>query len=501
MWKAGAKELAIMIAIFSGVWPYTKQLISLLMWLINPSLISCKKRGSILHCLDLLGKWSMVDVFVLLTTLASFRITIESPSHVAYLPGGFYEVNMLVVPLWGLYSNMLAQLVSQVSSHIIIHYHKKTMIATMREQEVEWGIVTPALQEEPEKLRNHNYMLDYEASSKRAIVNSWAHWMLLASLASLAILVILGCALPSFSIEILGLLGLAVESGNQFEQAHTYYSVFSLAHVIMDEARYLGEASSFIGLGTLASLLVLTVFCVPIFQTFSLFIEWFLPINRKQRHLNIVVNEILSAWQYMEVFVLSVIITSWQLSGVSDYMVNAYCGGLSGMFDTLAFFGIVDANDAQCFQLRATVEAASWLLVAASLILAASSHFVLTASTQKTLDSNVPPEKRRHNDRWSSLESAEVKEESGKPQQSKKPTISPIPPRFTDYYSLTIRKEHLEEEVEISAAQDANADTYSIIQSVPDNAEYVNKESSDDIVAPQQPESVQEIPQEAEESV
>ena len=40
---------------------------------------------------------------VLLTTLASFRITIDSPSHVAYLPDGFYEVNMLVVPLWGLY--------------------------------------------------------------------------------------------------------------------------------------------------------------------------------------------------------------------------------------------------------------------------------------------------------------------------------------------------------------------------------------------------------------
>jgi len=47
----------------------------------------------------------MVDVFVLLTTLASFRITIESPSNVKYLPEGLYEVNMLVVPLWGLYAN------------------------------------------------------------------------------------------------------------------------------------------------------------------------------------------------------------------------------------------------------------------------------------------------------------------------------------------------------------------------------------------------------------
>lgn len=171
------------------------------------------------------------------------------------------------------------------------------MSAAIKAQEEEWGIMTPTPSEEPQKLRDHNFMLDYEASSKRAVVKLWLHWVLLAALVSLAILVILGCALPSFSIEILGLLGLAVESGNQFEQAHTYYSVFSLAQVIMDEARYLGEASSYIGLGTLASLLVLTVFVVPILQAASLFTEWFVPLKRKQRHLNVVANEILSAWQ------------------------------------------------------------------------------------------------------------------------------------------------------------------------------------------------------------
>ena len=220
-------------------------------------------------------------------------------------------------------ANMLAQLVSQISSHIIIHYHKKTITAAIRAQEDEWGIVRPPPSEEQERLRDYKFQLDYEASSKRATVKNWVHWVLVATLASFVILVILGCALPSFSIEILGLLGLAVESGQEFEQAHTYYSVFTLAKTIMDEARYLGETSSYIGLGTLASLLVITVFIVPLFQALSLFIEWFVPVKRKQRDLNVVVNEILSAWQYMEVFVLSVIITSWQLAGVSDYMVNA----------------------------------------------------------------------------------------------------------------------------------------------------------------------------------
>ena len=178
------------------------------------------------------------------------------------------------------------------------------MAAALHAQENEWGISTLTLHEEHQKLQYHSFKLDYEASSKRAFVYNWVHWLLLAALLSLAILVVLGCALPSFSIEIFGLLGLAVESGNQFEQAHTYYSVFSLANVIMEEARYLGETSSYIGLGTLASLLVIAVFVVPLFQTTSLLIEWFVPITMKQRRLNTTMNEILSAWQYMEVFVL-----------------------------------------------------------------------------------------------------------------------------------------------------------------------------------------------------
>lgn len=363
---------------------------------------------------------------------------------------------------------MLAQLVSQISSHIIIHYHKKTIQAATRAQEEEWGILTDEPTNEPGMLRKHCFMLDYEASSKRAIVNDWVNWVLLTVLVALAVLVTLGCTLPSFSIEILGLLGLAVESGNEFEQAKTYYSVFSLAQLIMDEARYLGDTSSYLGLGTLASLLVLTVFIVPFGQTASLLVEWFVAISPKRRYLNGIVNEILSAWQYMEVFVLSVIITSWQLAGVSDFMVNAYCGELDGIFTTLAYFGIVDVNDAQCFQLRAGVESASWLLVTASIILAVSSHVVLTASTQKVLDENVPPNRRLHTDRWSSKESAEVAfynhpnnqvVSEGKTQRTQeKSKVSPIPPRFTDYYSFATRIEDvIDERIEPAHESEINS--------------------------------------------
>ena len=41
----------------------------------------------------------MIDVFVLLMTLASFRLSIESPDHLNFLPEDLYSINMLVVSL------------------------------------------------------------------------------------------------------------------------------------------------------------------------------------------------------------------------------------------------------------------------------------------------------------------------------------------------------------------------------------------------------------------
>jgi hypothetical protein len=80
---------------------------SLFLWVVPPNWISFKRRGSTLQWLDILGKWSIIDVFVLLMTLASFRLSIDSPDNLAFLPTGLYSINMLVVPLWGLYANMI----------------------------------------------------------------------------------------------------------------------------------------------------------------------------------------------------------------------------------------------------------------------------------------------------------------------------------------------------------------------------------------------------------
>jgi uncharacterized paraquat-inducible protein A len=74
---AGGRGLAMIIFLLSFVWPYSKQLIVFGLWFAPPSTVSVSKRGSILLWLDILGKWSIVDIFVLVLVLVGFRLSIQ----------------------------------------------------------------------------------------------------------------------------------------------------------------------------------------------------------------------------------------------------------------------------------------------------------------------------------------------------------------------------------------------------------------------------------------
>jgi hypothetical protein len=49
--------------LFSGVWPYLKQILTLALWILPPRFVSISLRGSILLWLDTLAKWSMIGTF------------------------------------------------------------------------------------------------------------------------------------------------------------------------------------------------------------------------------------------------------------------------------------------------------------------------------------------------------------------------------------------------------------------------------------------------------
>lgn len=61
----GVYPLSLLIAVFSGAWPYIKLLMMLWVWLVPPSFFSERKRENVIMILDALGKWSLIDCYVM----------------------------------------------------------------------------------------------------------------------------------------------------------------------------------------------------------------------------------------------------------------------------------------------------------------------------------------------------------------------------------------------------------------------------------------------------
>jgi len=160
-------------------------------------------------------------------------------------------------------------------------------------------------------LASHAFSRSHRDESDRLVPRFFVFPLVCTGAACIAIFVSIGCALPSFSAEILGLFGLIVESGNNLEAAVKHYSMFNMMKVLFDQAKSTDKAGDYIGLATFGALLFVTVLLAPIVQAGLLVYQWLRPLTIRQLKQLIVVNEIIQAWQYTEVFALSIVFGSW----------------------------------------------------------------------------------------------------------------------------------------------------------------------------------------------
>ncbi|MGB3081558.1 MAG: paraquat-inducible protein A [Candidatus Omnitrophota bacterium] len=70
LWKDKQPVLAGIIVLFSVIFPITKLSVLLCIWGIR---LTEKQRKTIMHWIEMLGKWSMLDVFVVAVTVVAVK--------------------------------------------------------------------------------------------------------------------------------------------------------------------------------------------------------------------------------------------------------------------------------------------------------------------------------------------------------------------------------------------------------------------------------------------
>lgn len=244
-----------------------------------------------------------------------------STPKIDFLPDDFLALEFYIIPKWGIYANLIAQMISQVSSHYIIHYHRRIVRRATESYEARHRPqkkAETALTESPlgdqfgsgkkefGRLCDQAFARPHKGEKSKLISRQMASYGLVVGSFLLSVILILGNSLSILRVEVQGLMSYI--SG---EYALKEFSVFDLAGLLFNDGKRLGGFGNIAGHILLGVVLVATVLIVPLLQTAGLVVQWFKPMDDKQRRKLATIIEILGAWQYAEVFILATVVAAW----------------------------------------------------------------------------------------------------------------------------------------------------------------------------------------------
>ena len=204
MYQAKVYTLMALVLIFSGIWPYVKLLLMLFAWVTNERWLSLERRERLLIWLDAFGKYSLVDSFVLVLMLVSFKFHF-------YLP----EIGMIdsfVIPKDGFYTFLLATVLSLVIGHTVTFLHRYSMMPKISSNH----------EGRKESLLSHCFELRHPHQQILQVSHS-GRWVWLVFNLIAILLLIVGALQKCFIFEFKGLAGVVLE-----DEREAHYSLLSL---------------------------------------------------------------------------------------------------------------------------------------------------------------------------------------------------------------------------------------------------------------------------------
>jgi len=334
MYHARTYALLFFVAIFSGIWPYMKLLLMLWAWFAPESWLHEKKRGKLLFIIDGLSKFSLVDTYVLIIMMVSFRF------HLPLL-GKSILFDVFVDPAYGFYSFLAATILSLIAGHFELNMQRKNELL---EQE--------SKHEPIESLFTHKYCLN----GKSLKFSKLFKFTVVGFVTLIIILLSIGSMLKSFTFEFGGLAGVLLDERRQ------NYSLISIGNSIPQSVRYPNS------LGNISLQLAYFFFaCItPLICLILLLVLLLIPMKRKTQKILLTATEVANAWGGIEVFALSIIVALFELSTFASFIVGTKCDIVNQIIADQ--FSILVHGENTCFSVSAHISwSVSFLVIGAIL--------------------------------------------------------------------------------------------------------------------------------------
>ena len=351
MWRAGTYPLSILIAVFSGGWPYLKLALMLFAWFAPPARLHPTRRGRMLAVVDAFGKWSLVDAFVMILFRVAFRFSLATPDS---SDGESVRLDVDVEANWGFHSFLLATVASLALGHVALAWHREATEAPLE---------APSEDADAEDARGENRGNRGNRSRRRSVVVA-------GILALAAALTLVGALVTSIRFEFGGLTGALLGARG----ARRDYSLVSLAARLPP-----GSASA-------AAAWIFAV-AMPLANVAACAALEFVPAKASTRRTLEVAAEVTRAWAALDVFLVAALAAVAQIRRFASFVVGDSCDAVDAAIrivnaraeamggDDRDFLGFPLAVDS-CFDVRTELDAGCWVLVAAAATAAAGGWLV-----------------------------------------------------------------------------------------------------------------------------
>lgn len=335
MWDAEVYTLAVLIAFFSGAWPYVKLAVMLLSWILPPGLLSLERRETFLVVLDALGKWSLVDFFVMVLFLCAFYMDL------VLAPG--LEVLVTVKPKWGFYSFLLATMISLGLGHTIVACHRlvtepkvPTLSPDMDPKESLSSLTYEVTLEEYEEveplsrdvdIHDMNSQLSGIPGMRRPMkrvmhvtMTKWGKAFVVGCLLLSAIFICMGTWFLTMGFQFKGLVGLMLG-----EDAENDYSFIDVGVAI---PKHSGIPNDFAIRWMQASYFVFGM-AMPLSLLIVLGVLWMIPLSLDRQRQLFVLSEVLNAWSTLDVFCIAIAASLLEIRQFAAFIVGDACDGIN----------------------------------------------------------------------------------------------------------------------------------------------------------------------------
>ncbi|RYH28277.1 hypothetical protein EON65_12820 [archaeon] len=370
MWQAGVYPLSILIAFFSGAWPYVKLAAMFMVWVLPPVVLSVKRRESILILLDMLGKWSLIDFFVMVLMLCAFFFELIVVPQL--------EVKVTVLPKWGFYSFLLATMISLGLGHTILACHRlvvepkvpaipvdidpvESLSSVTYEVDVDEEDSTYNSESMPLTGADQEVLSAIPGSSlsrKRVMfvtITTWGKVAVLTCIALTSLTILLGTILYTMGFEFKGLTGLFLK-----DDAFVDYSFVSVGSVLPEHS---GHPSDFSIRWLQASYFLFGV-AMPLAFMVCLFVLWLVPLTLDRQRQCFVLAEVLNAWSTLDVFCVSIAAALLEIQQFAAFIVGDSCDKINKILEQ--FLDEQLDGDDKCFDVVAYVKTVRIFLFAFS---------------------------------------------------------------------------------------------------------------------------------------